>query len=68
MTHQNDSLVNRDKKREVGCIRCNYIIITGEPAPVCEICEQPLVVVLYSSLTGMRITGNELDTKGRRPT
>lgn len=58
----NFKLINPDKEREVGCLNCNYIIITKKLSPTCENCGQPLVVIVYSMIDGHRITGNELDT------
>lgn len=53
--------------REHYCRSCNeYTIMTG-PVPVCHLCGRRLVIVLYSNLTGRRITRGEDDATDKTP-
>lgn len=65
MTISPSKFINTEIEREVGCLNCNYIIMTRECSPKCENCGQPLVRVLYSIFDGHRITGDELGKQSR---
>lgn len=48
------------KQREVWCPQCKKTIVTDVAAPVCEDCfGVSMITVLYSAVTGFRITGVE---------
>lgn len=47
-------------RREVWCPNCKKIIITDVARPICEDCfGVSMITVLYSIITGIRLTGNE---------
>lgn len=48
------------RDHEVWCPRCKKYSKTNQPAPVCKNCGATLITVLYSIMTGQRITGEEL--------
>jgi Zn finger protein HypA/HybF involved in hydrogenase expression len=48
------------KPREVWCPHCYEYTITDELEPICPKCRSNLFTVLYSPLTGKRLTGHEL--------
>lgn len=62
MTSPSNDLRN-PKPREMGCLNCNYIILTAEFEPKCENCGQLLNKIVYSILDGRRITGREFEQK-----
>jgi Zn finger protein HypA/HybF involved in hydrogenase expression len=45
------------KIREVYCPTCKLYTKTNELAPTCELCHNDMLTVVYSVLTGERITG-----------
>lgn len=54
------------KPREVWCPKCKKYTISSDAQAVCEDCfGQPLITVVYSLITGERITGkDELGSTG----
>lgn len=48
------------RQREVWCPQCKKTIVTDVVAPICEDCfGVTMITVLYSQISGQRLTGNE---------
>jgi len=48
------------KPREVWCPTCKKTVVSDEPSPVCNDCfGVTMITVLYSVMTGKRLTGND---------
>lgn len=58
--HSDENLLNQ-RPREMGCLNCNYIILTAELMPKCENCGQLLIKVVYSVINGRSISGREIE-------
>lgn len=56
------------RPREVWCPQCKVDTISDVPGAKCEKCGEFLITILYSSLTGERLTGaNELAKRDSSP-
>lgn len=59
------------KPREVWCPQCKKYKVSDEAAPTCDDCfGKPMLTVVYSLITGERLTGvepNELGPTSSRP-
>lgn len=54
------------KKRELWCPKCKKYQWTDEVGAVCQDCfGTTLITVVYSQITGEKITGNELGKSSR---
>lgn len=53
-------MINLDRlRRELYCQNCKDTFISSLPNPICELCGNPLIVIVKSMISGEPITGEK---------